>query len=251
MGDSTQKPVHPGPQAIHHELRTAENSAAYLMTKIQSMRESNPRLSLLDVGAGSGTISVTFAKAIPNGQVIATDLNEDILVRAKAVAEIEGVKNIKFQQADAYVLPFADGTFDITHCHQVLVHLKSPWDVLREMLRVTKPGGVVAAREGDLETECVWPETPGLLNFHKFIAKMIAAAGGSPTAGRQLLAWALRAGAARSQITSSYGTWCFSAPDDKSIWGRSNYSKLPNVNDEHAPNDVCHSPGDGGTTSRG
>jgi hypothetical protein len=34
------------------------------------------------------------------------------------------------------------------------------------MLRVTKPGGVVAAREGDLETEVMWPPLPGLLKFH-------------------------------------------------------------------------------------
>ena len=77
---------------------------------------------------------------------------------------------------------------------------KNPWDALREMLRVTKVGGIVAAREGDLETECVWPELPGLLKFRKFAGDMMTAAGGSSTAGRQLLSWALRAGVRREQI---------------------------------------------------
>ena len=190
------------------------------------MKINNPHLTLLDVGAGSGTISVTLARVIPDGQVTATDLKKEILPRAQAIAESEGVKNIEFRQADAYKLPFADGTFDVSHCHQVLVHLKAPWDVLREMLRVTKPGGLVAAREGDYETECLWPETPGLVKFHKFIVEFIKAGGGSPTAGRQLLSWALKAGVERSQITPSFGTWCYSEPADRKVWGRSSYDSL-------------------------
>ena len=34
------------------------------------------------------------------------------------------------------------------------------------MLRVTKPGGAVAVREGDLETEILWPPLPGIIKFH-------------------------------------------------------------------------------------
>lgn len=220
MEQSSQKQGHPPPQAIHHELRTAENSAAHVLPKLQAMRENNPHLALLDVGAGSGTISVTFAKAIPDGHVTGIDLNPDILPRARAVAEMAGVKNVEFQQGDIYKLPFADGTFDITFCHQVLTHLKAPWDALREMVRVTKPGGIIAAREGDLETECVWPDLPGLLKLHKFTTGMMSAAGGSPTGGRQLLSWALKAGVQRDQITLSYSTWWYTTPSEKKIWGK-------------------------------
>ncbi|KAI9708184.1 MAG: hypothetical protein M1820_004138 [Bogoriella megaspora] len=206
------------PQAIHHELRSAENSAAYLLPKLQKMRESNTELAILDVGAGSGTISATLAKLVPDGKVTATDLNKDILQRAQAVAGAAGVTNIEFKEADAYKLPFADGSFDITHCHQVLAHLEAPWEVLREMLRVTKVGGVVAAREGDQKTECFWPELPGLVKFHDFITEFMTLAGGSPIAGRQLLPWALKAGVERGKVTASYGTWHYSEPDEKRIW---------------------------------
>ncbi|KAI0129628.1 S-adenosyl-L-methionine-dependent methyltransferase [Xylariales sp. AK1849] len=211
---------YPAPQAAHHELRTVANSAVYLLDKLESMKQSNPHLRLLDVGTGSGTIPVAFAKAIPEGQVTGCDIKEDILPRARAIAEMEGVKNIEFQQADVYKLPFADATFDITHSHQVLIHLKAPCDALREMLRVTKPGGVVAAREGDFESECIWPESPGLLNFHSFIAKFIKISGGSPTAGRQLLSWALKAGVRRGQITASHGTWSYSTEHEKKVWAQ-------------------------------
>jgi ubiquinone/menaquinone biosynthesis C-methylase UbiE len=229
MEQAGQKPEQPAPQAIHHELRTAENSAGYVLAKLQSMKYANPNLKLLDVGSGSGTISVTFAKFIPDGHVTGVDLNPEILPRARAVAEQAGVKNVEFQQGDVFKLPFPDAHFDVTHCHQVLTHLKAPWDALREMLRVTKPGGIVAAREGDLETECVWPELPGLLSFHKFISNMMKLAGGSPIGGRQLLSWALKAGASRDHVKLSYGTWWYDTADDKKTWCESQISPSPPI----------------------
>lgn len=164
---------------------------------------------------------MTFAKVIPDGHVTAVDLNPDILPRARVVAEMAGIRNIDFQQGDAKKLPFADATFDITFCHQMLIHMEAPWDARREMLRVTKPGAIVAAREGDYETDCIWPETPALVKFHEFVASMMSAAGGTPTAGRQSLSWALRAGVERNQITVSYSTWSYDTSSDKKTWGRS------------------------------
>lgn len=95
----------------------------------------------------------------------------------------------------------------------------APWDALREMLRVAKPGGVVAAREADLTSQCIWPDLPAISRFHEVHEKVTKAAGMSWTGGRQLVSWALKAGATRDQITASYGTWCFSAPEDRKMWG--------------------------------
>lgn len=222
----SEKPGHPPAQAILHELRTAENSAAFLLPKLQSMKESNAHLTLLDVGAGSGTIAVSFAKLIPDGHITGVDVNPNVLPRARAVAEMAGVTNIDFQQGSVYQLPFADETFDITFCHQVLIHIGTPWDALREMLRVTKRSGILAAREGDYETECVWPELPELCKFHKLMAGLMSAGGGTPTAGRQLLSWALKAGVERDQITLSYCTSSYHTPSDRKICCKFHYSTL-------------------------
>ncbi len=224
-----EKPGHPPAQATLHELRTAENTAAYLLPKLQSMKESNPHLKLLDVGAGSGTISVSFAKLIPEGHVTGIDLNATILPRARAVAEMAGVKNIEFQEGSVYKLPFADETFDITFCHQVLIHIGTPWDALREMLRVTKRGGIVAAREGDYETEGIWPELPQLNKFHKLMAGLMGANGGTPTAGRQLLSWALKVGIEQSQVTLSYSTSSYHTPSGRKTLCKFHYPTLPLV----------------------
>lgn len=210
---------HPPPKAVHHEIRNADNSAAYLIAKLRSAKERNPKLTLLDVGAGSGTISVSLAKHVPDGHVTGIDISADILSRAEAVADMAGVKNVDFCQGDVYNLPFPDATFDITHCHQVLTHLARPVDALREMIRVTKPGAIIAAREGDYETESVWPHSPILDKWHNFIAKIMKFAGGSSTAGRQLLPWALSAGVERSQIELSFSTWSYVIPSDRQTWG--------------------------------
>ena len=210
-------PGHPPVQASLHEIRTAENSAAYLLPKLQSMKESNPHLKLLDVGSGSGTISLSFAKLIPSGHVTGIDLNANVLPRARANAEQAGVKNIEFQQGSIYKLPFPDETFDIVCCHQVLIHIGTPWDALAEMLRVTKRGGIVAAREGDYESECVWPDLPALGKFHTLMAGAMSAGGGTPTTGRQLLSWALKLGVEQSRVSLSFSTSSYQTPSERKV----------------------------------
>ncbi|KAF4981273.1 hypothetical protein FZEAL_2899 [Fusarium zealandicum] len=219
-------PGYAASQVKHHEWRTAENSAAHLVPSLQSHVRANPRLKLLDVGAGSGTISASLAKYMPQGQVVATDISDEILVRAKEHADSEGVTNIEFQQANIYELPFPDSTFDIAHAHQVLCHLDTPVDAIKEMLRVTKPGGTLSLRESDLQMWCIWPEITGLLKFHEILIKTLLANGGQDKAGRQLVSWALNAGAAREDIRASFGTWCYSAPDDKKAWASSMRERL-------------------------
>ena len=159
------------------EDRTAQNSAEYLLPTLEEIQRRNPQMTLLDVGAGSAAIAASFAKMIcpGGGHVTAVDVNPVGLERAKSILTDKyglpagagaGEDWISFRACDAQELPFADDSFDVVHCHQVLAHNKDQVDMLREMLRVAKPGGVVAAREGDMETESFWPPLPGLLKFN-------------------------------------------------------------------------------------
>ncbi|KAK3697205.1 hypothetical protein LTR37_017606 [Vermiconidia calcicola] len=205
----------------HHELRTAENCAAYLLPTLQMMAEEKPKLTLLDVGAGSGTISTSLARYMPHGQVAGVDLSEDILRSAAQHAEQIGAKNCHFQTGSVYQLPFPDGTFDVVHTHQMLCHLDSPVEALTELLRVTKRGGVVAVRETDMRTWSFWPMLPALERFFKIQLATHEAAGGTNAAGPQLISWALKAGVKRDQVTMTQGSWCYSEPVEKQIWGTS------------------------------
>lgn len=212
----------PPAQAVHHEARSTANSAAFVLPAIQRLIQDNPKLKILDVGSGSGSITAGFARLAPNGYVIGIDSNPNILPRARAIAEELG--NIEFQHGDGHQLPFPDASFDVTFCHQVLVWTPWPWQVLGEMLRVTKPGGVVAAREGDFETDLVWPKLPILQDeYHKMVGSAMQASGGSRTAGRELLSWALKAGAPRSAITLSFSTWAYTEPSERETWCKGAY----------------------------
>ena len=203
----------------HHGLRTAENCSGYLIPTLQSMAKGNPGLTLLDVGAGSGTITASLAKYMPEGQATGVDISEEILTSAAEHAQEVGVTNVKFQTANVYELPFPDETFDVVHTHQMLCHLDTPVDALEELLRVTKTGGVVAVRETDMRTWSFWPMLPALNEFHKVQLATHEAAGGTNVAGPQLISWAMRAGAKREQVTMTQGCWCYSTPVEKEIWG--------------------------------
>ncbi|KAL8704169.1 MAG: hypothetical protein Q9201_002667 [Fulgogasparrea decipioides] len=204
---------------IHHEWRTAQNSAQHLLPTLTQMATLNPQLTLLDVGAGSGTITASLASYMPQGKVIAVDLSEEILQKAKRHADDVGAGNVEIRQGSVYELPFEDGTFDIVHASQVLAHLDEPRKAVGEMIRVAKkPGGVVALRESDLRAWSVYPEIPGLLAMNKMLCAVYETNRAHVKAGTQLVSWALAEGLKRQQITASAGTWCYSTPEERQIW---------------------------------
>ena len=114
-------------------------------------------------------------------------------------------------------LPFADGEFDVVHAHQVLQHVADPVQALREMARVTRPGGLVAARDSDYGAFAWWPRPPELDRWLELYDAAARANGGEPDAGRRLLAWAHAAGLA--DVTASSSTWCWATPETRDWWG--------------------------------
>ena len=191
-----------------HSWRTIDNSAAYLAPHLQ------PGLRLLDVGCGPGTITAEFAERLgPSGSVMAIDASADVIALASAT---QGGPNLTFAVGDVYALDAADDSYDIVHAHQVLQHLGDPIEALREMRRVCKPGGIVAARDVDY-TGCAWyPESQGLSDWLSLSLAVHRANGGEPNAGRRLLSWAQAAGF--DDVTSSASAWCFATPADRAWW---------------------------------
>ena len=92
-----------------------------------------------------------------------------------------------------------------------------PVAALREMMRVCKPGGVVAARDGDYSGFTWFPESPGLDRWRELYLAAARANGGEPDAGRRLLSWAQSADAAEVSVSAS--VWCYATPESRAEWG--------------------------------
>lgn len=192
-----------------HNTRTVENSAAYLAPHL------TPDAHLLDVGAGPGTITLDFAGRV--GRVTAVEISEEALSLSRGLAAERGVTNIEFSVEDVHALSFADDTFDVVHAHQVLQHVGDPVQALSEMRRVTKPGGIVAARDADYAGFIWFPLLPELDEWLRLYRQAARLNGGEPDAGRHLLQWARAAGF--TDVTATASTWCYATPDEREWWG--------------------------------
>jgi ubiquinone/menaquinone biosynthesis C-methylase UbiE len=193
-----------------HTWRTAENSAGYLLPELK------PAMTLLDVGCGPGTISAGLAERVAPGHVTAIDAVPEIIEKAAADFPRPG---LTFTTGDVYALDFPDATFDVVHAHQVLQHLADPVAALREMCRVAKPGGLIAARDGDYGAMVWYPDLPVLSEWRELYRRVARTAGGEPDSGRMLHAWARQAGLADVRRSSS--NWTYSTADERQWWGNS------------------------------
>ncbi|MBP1242358.1 SAM-dependent methyltransferase [Frigoribacterium sp. PvP120] len=196
-----------------HAWRTVANSAAYLEAELV------PGRRVLDVGSGPGTITVDIAERVAPGRVVGVDAAEVVVEQARALAAERGLTTVEFVVADLFALPFDDDSFDVVHAHQVLQHVGDPVAALREMRRVTVPGGVVAAREVDYHGTVWAPASEGLDRWMDVYQQVHRGNGGEPDAGRALRGWALEAGFTDVACTAS--SWCFSTDDERTWWGDS------------------------------
>jgi SAM-dependent methyltransferase len=194
-----------------HRRRTAEDSAAYLLPHLE------PGLTLLDIGCGPGTITADLAERVAPGAVLAVDQFADVLDVARAETERRNLTNVAFATTDVHKLDLPDDAFDVVHAHQVLQHVADPVQALREMRRVCRPGGIVAARDADYAGFIWFPRLPALDLWLDLYEKAARANRGEPDAGRRLLSWALKAGF--HDITPTGSVWCYATSATREWWG--------------------------------
>ncbi len=147
--------------------------------------------ALLDAGCGSGHFAALLAEAAPDAEVIGLERDEGRLAFARARLR---APNLRFEAGDLHALPFAPARFDLCCTRFVLVHDPDPLDALRELARVTRPGGLVVAY--DMVHDGIWfaPAKPA---FSKLLAHALAFLrehGAEPNQGLHLGRGMLRAG---------------------------------------------------------
>ncbi len=99
-----------------------------------------PPLRVLDLGCGDGTTAIPLARA--GAEVVGIDIARNLVEAGNRRAAEAGLSRLKFQEGDACNLEgVADDSFDLTVSIFGAMFAPKPFDVAREMVRVTKPGG--------------------------------------------------------------------------------------------------------------
>lgn len=100
---------------------------------------------VLDIGCGCGATSLAAAKAVgPEGRVLGVDLSSAMLARAAERAEMEGLGNTEFRQADAQVENFAPSSFDAAISRFGVMFFDDPTAAFTNIARSMKPGATLS-----------------------------------------------------------------------------------------------------------
>jgi ubiquinone/menaquinone biosynthesis C-methylase UbiE len=134
---------------------------------------------VLEVGCGTGAVLETISVSARTG-LFGMDIDLPSLKLAKA-----GVPNARVFAGDAHRLPHPIAAFDVTFCHFVLLWLADPLCGLKEMQRVTQPGGaVIAFAEPDYAKRIDHPAE--LAQMGKWQTEALRAQGADPELGGKL-----------------------------------------------------------------
>jgi len=118
---------------------------------------------ILELGCGTGAVSRAIASR-PGfiGTVVGSDLSAKLIEAAKDITAQSGLKNIEYCQADGQGARVHDGQYDLVLAHTVISHVADPVALLREAIRLAKPGGQIIVHDGDYASYTFDTNTPEL-----------------------------------------------------------------------------------------
>jgi ubiquinone/menaquinone biosynthesis C-methylase UbiE len=152
---------------------------------------------VLDVGCGTGWHVRAASYVVgPTGRAVGVDLSEAMLVKAREQSAARGV-DVDLVQASAYSLPFADSNFDCCWTNGVTVVLDDPVQAIREMVRVTRPGGHICLAEHHMEGAFI---SPGADPLTRRLLRFIYEHGTSHPSGYEMVSILKSLGATIAQV---------------------------------------------------
>jgi SAM-dependent methyltransferase len=149
--------VKPAQMAQSLEVRGRTPSQLRLRRRFLRFVPVSTGQRVLEVGCGSGVVVRDLAALVgPRGEVVGVDPSRSMVEAARALARGHALRRrMRWRLASGAALPFADGRFDTALAITVLLHVADPEAVVREMVRVTRPGGRVGVQDQDFGTVAV------------------------------------------------------------------------------------------------
>ncbi len=154
-----------------------------------------PGWRCIDLGCGAmGVLGGLARRAGPTGEVVGVELDEVQLRGARAYVEVEGLPAVRLLRADAYDTGLPAHAFDLVHVRFLFAPVGRDEALLREMLRLVRPGGTVAIQEPDSSCWATWPRADAWETLKRFILEAFGRGGGDFDAGRRTFAMLTAAG---------------------------------------------------------
>jgi ubiquinone/menaquinone biosynthesis C-methylase UbiE len=159
-----------------------------------------PGWSCLDLACGAigllGPLSRRVGRA---GRVVGIDNDPRLLAAARAFAEEQGLTNVELLECDAFDTGLPRESFDLVHARFVMAFGRGD-DLLREMMALAKPGGIVASQETDQNSWCYFPARQVWARLKHVIEAAFIQLGGDANIGQQTYAMLGRAGLEQLRI---------------------------------------------------
>lgn len=127
--------------------------------RVLEVADLKPGEQVIETACGTGLITFDAANQVkPGGEILATDISEEMVATTKQKAEKEGFDNIIAKRMDAEQLDLEDDSFDVAISALGLMYYPDPLQGLKEKYRVIKPGGRTALVIWGERKKCGWAE---------------------------------------------------------------------------------------------
>lgn len=136
------------PAEIRHLVEQAE-LYAYEANELFDLIGVAANTTAIDVGCGvMGVLHLIAERVGADGRVVGLDREAQMVEFGRQLADQRGLA-VEFIEADATATGLLDHAFDLVHARTLLLNVQNPEEILTEMVRIAKPGGVVAVQEPD------------------------------------------------------------------------------------------------------
>lgn len=159
---------------------------------------------VLDVGSGLAQFARAMGRAVgPAGAVIGIERDHEQIEEAMRQARAAGEQSlVELRQGEALDLPLTDGewgSFDVVHARFLLEHVPDPLEVVRGMVRASRPGGRIVLEDDDHDLLRLSPSAPATDRLWRAYIETYLRHGRDPFVGRNLVSLLHRAGAVPSR----------------------------------------------------
>lgn len=149
---------------------------------------------VLEAGCGVGAQTIPLSRNSPEALITSFDISESSIGEARQRASVAGLKNVRFEQADLFALPYRPESFDHVFVCFVLEHLAQPLEALNTLKTLIRPGGTITVIEGDHGSAYFHPESIAAEKAIQCQVELQRRAGGNANVGRALYPLLCQAG---------------------------------------------------------